>query len=68
MFVVKDGYIYVGVMMVIACITAWFFGLYWAVIPVVLALYFAYFFRDETRAVVYDDASFKGTVSCHEGG
>lgn len=55
MFVVKDGYIYVGVMMVIACITAWFAGLYWAVIPVVLALYFAYFFRDEHRSVVLDD-------------
>lgn len=54
MFIVKDGYIYVGVSLVIAAIVYYFFGAYWAVIPVVLALYFAYFFRDFHRSMPYD--------------
>lgn len=54
MFIVKDGYIYVGVTLFLAAIVYFFFGLYWAIIPVVLALYFAYFFRDETRDTPYD--------------
>ncbi len=54
MFIVKDGYVFVGVMLLLACIVAWQWGLYWAVIPLVLALYFAYFFRDETRPVSLD--------------
>ena len=39
MFVVKDGYIYVGVCAVLAALVWLCFGLYWAVIPVVLGLY-----------------------------
>ena len=54
MFIVKDGYIYVGVSLVLAVIVYYFFGAYWAVIPVVLALYFAYFFRDFHRSMPYD--------------
>lgn len=54
MFIVKDGYIYVGVSLVIAALVYYFFGAYWAVIPVVLALYFAYFFRDFHRSMPYD--------------
>lgn len=54
MFIVKDGYIYVGVSLLIAAIVYYFFGAYWAVIPVVLALYFAYFFRDFHRSMPYD--------------
>ena len=41
MFIVKDGYIYVGVSLLVAAIVYYFFGAVWAVIPVVLALYFA---------------------------
>ncbi|MCQ2372956.1 MAG: phosphatidylserine decarboxylase [Phascolarctobacterium sp.] len=55
MFVVKDGYIYVGVCLVLTALVAWLAGIYWAVIPFVLGLYFAYFFRDEHREVIYDD-------------
>lgn len=51
MFIVKDGYIYVGRMITFALAIYWLFGLYWAIIPAVLALYFAYFFRDEHRAL-----------------
>ena len=54
MFIVKDGYIYVGVCLVLAAIVYYFFGAVWAVIPVVLALYFAYFFRDFHRSMPYD--------------
>ena len=54
MVIVKDGYIYVGVSLVLAAIVYYFFGAYWAVIPVVLALYFAYFFRDFHRSMPYD--------------
>lgn len=54
MFIVKDGYIYVGVSLVLAAFVYYFFGAYWAVIPVVLALYFAYFFRDFHRSMPYD--------------
>ena len=54
MFIVKDGYIYFGVSLVLAAIVYYFFGAYWAVIPVVLALYFAYFFRDFHRSMPYD--------------
>ena len=54
MFIVKDGYIYVGVSLVLAASVYYFFGAYWAVIPVVLALYFAYFFRDFHRSMPYD--------------
>ena len=54
MYIVKDGYIYVGVSLVLAAIVYYFFGAYWAVIPVVLALYFAYFFRDFHRSMPYD--------------
>ena len=54
MFIVKDGYIYVGVSLLLAAIVYYFFGAVWAVIPVVLALYFAYFFRDFHRVTPYD--------------
>lgn len=54
MFIVKDGYIYVGVSLLLAAIVYYFFGAVWAVIPVVLALYFAYFFRDFQRVTPYD--------------
>lgn len=65
MFVVKDGYIYVGVMMALAVITAWLWGIYWAVIPVVLALYFAYFFRDEHRPLPNDPNVLYAAADAH---
>ena len=54
MFIVKDGYYYVIGSLVLAAIVYYFFGAVWAVIPVVLALYFAYFFRDFHRVTHYD--------------
>lgn len=55
MFIVKDGYIYVGIMLVLTALVAWKIGVFWAIIPLVLGLYFAYFFRDETRPVDFKD-------------
>lgn len=54
MFVVKDGYIYIAVCMVLAALVYYFFGAVWTVIPIVLALYFAYFFRDFHRPLPND--------------
>ncbi len=54
MFIVKEGYPFIIASLVLAVIVYFFFGIYWAVIPVVLALYFAYFFRDFHRRMPYD--------------
>ena len=54
MFIVKEGYPFIIASLVLAVIVYFFFGIYWAVIPVVLALYFAYFFRDFHRSMPYD--------------
>lgn len=51
MFIVKEGYPYIIVSLILAAIVYFFFGAYWAVIPVVLAIYFAYFFRDFNRSI-----------------
>ena len=45
MFIVKEGYPFIIASLVVAAIVYLLFGAYWAVIPVVLAVYFAYFFR-----------------------
>ena len=42
MFIVKEGYPFIIASLVVAAIVYFLFGAYWAVIPVVLAVYFAY--------------------------
>ena len=54
MFIVKEGYPFIIASLVVAAIVYFLFGVYWAVIPVVLAVYFAYFFRDFHRSMPYD--------------
>ncbi len=54
MFVVSEGYPYLIASFVLTVVIYYFFGLYWAVIPFVFGLYFAYFFRDEMRTMPYD--------------
>ena len=54
MFLVKQGYPFIIASLVVAAIVYFLFGAYWAVIPVVLAVYFAYFFRDFHRSMPYD--------------
>ncbi|MDO4178920.1 MAG: phosphatidylserine decarboxylase [Phascolarctobacterium sp.] len=55
MFIVKDGYYYVGITLAIAVVTFFTLGASMAVIPLVLALYFAYFFRDFHRITPPDE-------------
>ena len=54
MFIVKEGYPFIIASLVVAAIVYFLFGAYWAVIPVVLAVYFAYFFHDFHRSMPYD--------------
>ncbi len=54
MFIIKDGYPFIITCLLAAAIVYYFFGVAWAVIPFVLGLYFAYFFRDFHRSMPYD--------------
>jgi phosphatidylserine decarboxylase len=49
---VRDGYIYAFSLLVVAGILVWFTrGWGWAVLPVFLALFFLWFFRDPARTI-----------------
>lgn len=54
MFIVKEGYPFIIVPLLLAAAVYFLFGPVWAVVPVVLAAYFAYFFRDFHRSMPYD--------------
>lgn len=55
MVIVKDGYPYILITMVVACIAGFFCGYFWSIPFVVLALYFAWFFRNPTYTTEQDD-------------
>jgi len=55
MKVVKDGYPYILVTLILTVVVWYFWGLQWAVIPLVLAFYFAYFFRNPDRPLPADE-------------
>ena len=49
---VRDGYIYGLSLLAVACVVAWFtHGWAWSVAPVLLAIFFLWFFRDPERLV-----------------
>ena len=52
--VVKQGYPFIGVALLIAVAVFAAWGIRWAVVPLVLACYFAYFFRNPKRKVAQD--------------
>lgn len=54
MKIVRDGYPFVIVPLVLTAAVYFACGAVWAVIPLVIALYFAYFFRNPDRVVVQD--------------
>lgn len=49
MKIVRDGYPFIIFALVITVVVGYFWGLVWAVIPLVAAFYFAYFFRNPDR-------------------
>ena len=55
MKIVKDGYPFIIFSLVLTVIVFYFFGIVWAVAPFVLALYFAYFFRNPDRPLPNDE-------------
>ena len=48
---VRDGYYYALALIAAALFVGWFAGPAWGVIPVLLALFFLWFFRDPERAI-----------------
>ena len=54
-FIIEDGYIFIAVPLVLALLAGHFLNAYIAAIPALLALYFAYFFRNPKRVIPADE-------------
>ncbi len=53
--VVKEGYLYITILLIIAVIFDMTINLYWSIIPAVLAVYTTFFFRNPYRKVPLDE-------------
>ncbi|MGM9580735.1 MAG: phosphatidylserine decarboxylase family protein [Anaerovibrio sp.] len=53
--VVREGYIYIAAALFLAVVLYFGFGVYGAAIPLVLACYFTYFFRNPSRDIPMDE-------------
>ena len=54
-FIIEDGYIFIAVPVVLAALAGYFINAYAAAVPALLALYFAYFFRNPERVIPDDE-------------
>lgn len=54
MVIVKDGYPIIIASIILTLLVYYFFGLIIAIIPLVLTLFFIYFFRNPSRSMPYD--------------
>lgn len=54
MVIVKDGYPFIIGTIILTLIIYYFLGIYAAIVPGVLALFFIYFFRNPSRSMPYD--------------
>lgn len=48
---VRDGYLYALPLIAVAALLGWLTSLAWAIVPVLLAIFFLWFFRDPERAI-----------------
>ena len=53
--VVREGYIYIAATLILTMVLYFGFGAYGAVVPLVLACYFTYFFRNPSRDIPMDE-------------
>ena len=68
MHIVRQGYPFITGALVLAVVCFIAFGIHIAVIPVVLACYFAYFFRNPERTVNPDASLLQCTCEPESGG
>ncbi len=53
--IVREGFLYIGILVLITFVTALTVDHYWAIIPGVLAAFVTFFFRNPRRAIPGDD-------------
>lgn len=54
--IVKEGYPFIGFFVLTTVLVSYFFHPYWAIIPLGLALFMAFFFRNPHREISADDS------------